>query len=59
VLGRDALQAAGNDIGDSLAFARSLVSAINGAGKLPEAIQLIPQEAPPGGSLTWHVNSIL
>jgi len=59
VLGRDALQAAGNDIGDSLAFARSLVSAINGAGKLPEAIQLILQEALPGGSLTWHVNSIL
>jgi hypothetical protein len=59
VLSRDAAQAAGNEIGDSLAFARRMVLVMNEAGKLQEAIPLLTQEARRGGPLVWQVNSIL
>ena len=59
VLRRGALQAAGNEISDSLSLARRMVIAMNDAGKIQEAILLLTQEARGGSLLTWHINSIL
>jgi hypothetical protein len=59
VLGPGALQAAGNDIADHQAFARRILEALNHAGRIPEAVARLRQEAHRNSYLTLGLNHIL
>jgi len=45
VLGRDALREVANELGDAATFARSIVDALNQAGRIGDAVTLLRQEA--------------
>ncbi len=59
VLGKSGLQEAGNEIGESSAFARRAVAAMHKAGRLQDAVLLLIQEGPRNGTLSWKLNHIL
>jgi hypothetical protein len=57
-LGPEAVQQAGNDVGDIEAFARSIVQALQDAGRISDAVALLRQEAR-YSELTLRLNHIL
>src|SRR6185369_9952053 len=59
LMGPAALQEAGNEIGDVTAFARRIVETLNAAGRIPDAVGLLRQEAHRNSRLTAGLNYIL
>ena len=59
VMGSGALQPAGNDIGDTLAFAQCIVKTLNEASRIPEAIAVLRQEAHRNSALMFWLTQIL
>jgi S1-C subfamily serine protease len=59
LMGPSAQQEAGNEIGDLATFARRIVEALNAAGRIPDAVGLLRQEAHRNSRLTAGLNYIL
>ena len=57
-LGPEAVQQAGNEVGDTNSFARSIVQALQEAGRISDAVALLRQEAR-YSQLTLGINHIL
>lgn len=59
VLGRDAIEQAGNEVGDTAAFARRILATLDAAGRIPQLLVLLRQESHHNSLLTLGLNNIL